>query len=217
MRCLLPGGVAITVRTPLFLLLWFSIPTFFKLGKIGDFNMHLLFTRGLLAIWRSRRSAGISAFALLTSACVATELQHWVICFKVTSKLCPCICGPSERRGGGCGPGAAPSFRNSIHDNIMSSIKKYRWSKPHIKTRPIKYGYEPPLAFAPQIKLKGITVTMWTRLSIAALCWGLSGEWMIISFPLLSLSLTCRNSQFMQAAPWPGKVDASHRREKQPC
>ncbi len=38
-------------------------------------------------------------------------------------------------------------------------------------------------------------------------------EWMIISFPLLSLSLTCRNGQFMQAAPRPGKVDAPQRRK----
>lgn len=36
---------------------------------------------------------------------------------------------------------------------------------------------------------------------------------MIISFSLLSLSLTCRNGQFTQAAPWPGKVDGSHRRK----
>lgn len=36
---------------------------------------------------------------------------------------------------------------------------------------------------------------------------------MIITFSLLSLSLTCRNGQFTQAAPWSGKVDASHRRK----
>lgn len=36
---------------------------------------------------------------------------------------------------------------------------------------------------------------------------------MIISSSLLSLSLTCRNGQFMQAALWSGKVDASHRRK----
>ena len=54
---------------------------------------------------------------------------------------------------------------------------------------------------------------MKTQLSIAALSWGFNIDWMIISFLLLSLSLTCRNGQFMQAAPRPAKVDAPQRRK----
>lgn len=61
--------------------------------------------------------------------------------------------------------------------------------------------------------LNGTTVTIQAQLSIAVLSSGFNIEWMIISFPLLSLSLTCRNGQFMQAAPWPGKVDAPRRRK----
>lgn len=91
-------------------------------------------------------------------------------------------------------------------------LKKTRQSKPHIRMWPICYGYEPP-SHSVQIILNGMTVTMQTQLSIAILSWGLNIEWMIISFSLLSLSLTCRNGQFMQAAPWPGKVDAPHRRK----
>lgn len=165
MRCLLPWGTAITVRALLFFPLCFSFPTFLKLGKLVIstciYCLHEAFLQSAPHVGapvqkqndqqpnltsghvrRSRRSAGISAFALLTSACAATELQHWVICFKVISMLCLCVLGAKLEEG--CGPGAAPSFRNVIHDNIMSSIKKYRWSKPHIKTWPIKYEYDPP-------------------------------------------------------------------------
>lgn len=113
---------------------------------------------------------------------------------------------------GGCDSGAALSLEESSTWQSRQCPRKTKRSKPHIRMWPIYYGYKLP-SHSVQIILNGMTVTMQTQLSIAILSWGLDIEWMIISFSLLSLSLTCRNGQFMQAAPWPGKVDAPHRRK----
>lgn len=104
--------------------------------------------------------------------------------------------------------GAVVSLEKVIHDKVISFYNNMaHWDVAYL------LWIWTTLSFRVQIILNGMTVTMQRQLSIAVLSWGFNIHWMIISFPLLSLSLTCRNSQFMQAAPWPGKVDAPQRRK----
>lgn len=210
------------MRTPLFFPL-VENPHILKNRKLGYINVYLLFFTSKLAkqndqrlhftsnhVRRRRRSAAISAF------CPFDPFEQGYLFLSHNWVVTVCIWG--QARGGE--EVVVQVRRRHLEIRTMTTLLVLLRNTGG-QSLTLRHGLlnmdMTPLSFAPQITLKGITVTMWTRLSIAALRWGLSGEWMIISFSLLSLSLTCRNSQFMRAAPWPGKADASHRREKQPC